>query len=204
MEPSTIKVKGSINLKVVPFEMLFTKKKIGYTIIILIFVCLSFYFYDLYSDTVEKKYIYKNSIIINEFSYVAKSLRNLIIFTETLIETDAYFSENQLKAVKELGNPIKSVIPNVSTKVISDQDMSFFEEFYPLYEKIYNKSLIIAAEINKENLKILYSDLDQVYKEFMNSIEWRIVNDKEIIIDYKKEDLDKTIKKLEDILKRIT
>ena len=204
MEPSTIKVKGSINLKVVPFEMLFTKKKIGYTIIILIFVCLSFYFYDLYSDTVEKKYIYKNSIIINEFSYVAKSLRNLIIFTETLIETDAYFSENQLKAVKELGNPIKSVIPNVSTKVISDQDMSFFEEFYPLYEKIYNKSLIIAAEINKENLKILYSDLDQVYKEFMNSIEWRIVNDKEIIIDYKKEDLDKTIKKLEDILKRVT
>jgi len=112
MEPSTIKVKGSINLKVVPFEMLFTKKKIGYTIIILISVCLFFYFYDVYSDTVEKKYIYKNSIIINEFSYVAKSLRNLIIFTETLIETDAYFSENQLKAVKELGNPIKSVIPN--------------------------------------------------------------------------------------------
>ena len=152
----------------------------------------------------KKKYIYKNSIIINEFSYVAKYLRNLIIFTETLIETDAYFSENQLKAVKELGNPIKSVIPNVSTKVISDKDMSFFEEFYPLYEKIYNKSLIIAAESNKENLKILYSDLDQVYKEFMNSIEWRIVNDKEIIIDYKKEDLDKTIKKLEDILKRVT
>lgn len=184
--------------------MLFFKKKIGYTIIILISICFCFYFYDLYSETVEERDIYKNAIIINEFSHTAKSFRNLIIFIETLIETDAFPAENQLKAVKELGSPIESVIPNVATKVISDHDKSYFDKFYTLYEKIYNKTIYIVAESNKENLQILYRDLDQVYKALMNSIEWRIVNDKEIIIDYKKEDLDKTIERLEDILKRIT
>lgn len=128
------------------------KKNILFTLTGFILINLCFFLYYSYSQALEEQENYKEALILSELSNGQKNLRNLVVFTEKMIESDAYLSENQIEVVKELGNPLESSIQKATMNIFDTEIKSYFENYNSVYKQIYHHVITTATNNNKEQI----------------------------------------------------